>query len=243
MQSEFANTYEDATRAGSYATLDFPGTYYLAFRDLPVIIARHASGTRALDFGCGAGRSTRFLKALGFETIGVDISEQMLAHARGRDPAGDYRLVRDGELGGLGAGAFDLVLCAFPFDNVPTMERKVAIFRELAGALAPRGRIVNVVTSPETYVNEWASFSTKEFPENRRAKSGDRVRIVMLDVPDRRPVEDVLWTEGAYRETYARAGLEVVEVCRPLGRAGEPWDWVSETRIAPWTVYVLRGSG
>jgi hypothetical protein len=116
----------------------------------------------------------------------------------------------------------------------------VAILSGLRRALAPEGRIVYVVTSPETYVHEWASFSTKDFPENRAAKSGDRVRIVMLDVEDRRPVEDVLWTEEAYRETYERAGLEVVEVCRPLGDVGEPYAWVSETSVAPWTIYVLR---
>jgi hypothetical protein len=39
-----------------------------------------------------------------------------------------------------------------------------------------------VVSSPVIYVNEWASFSTKAFPENRTAKSGERVLISMLDV-------------------------------------------------------------
>ena len=59
MSAGFANVYEDDARAHAYAGLDFPGTYWLAFRDLPAILARHATGRRALDFGCGAGRSTR----------------------------------------------------------------------------------------------------------------------------------------------------------------------------------------
>ena len=50
------NVYNDARRADAYATLEFPGTYWLAFRDLPEIIARHVTGPVALDFGCGAGR-------------------------------------------------------------------------------------------------------------------------------------------------------------------------------------------
>jgi hypothetical protein len=106
-------------------------------------------------------------------------------------------------------------------------------------ALAPRGRLIAVVSSPEIYVHEWASFSTRDFPENRSAAVGDTVRIVMLDVPDRRPVEDVLCTDAAHREIFARAQLAILETLRPLARGGEPVKWVSETRVAPWTIYVL----
>ena len=78
----FPNVYNDARRADAYAALEFPGTYWLAFRDLPEIIARHVTGPVALDFGCGAGRSTRFLKRLGFDATGVDVSASMIEHAR-----------------------------------------------------------------------------------------------------------------------------------------------------------------
>jgi hypothetical protein len=122
---------------------------------------------------------------------------------------------------------------------VPTLEQKAALFRSLGGMLASGGRIVNVVSSPEIYWNEWASFSTKDFPENRAARSGDKVRIVMLDVEDRRPVEDILCTDEDYRDVYLRAGLETVATYRPLADASEPFAWVSETVKAPWVIYVL----
>ena len=236
----FENVYDDDRRAQAYAKIEFPGTYYLAYRDLPEILSRHVRGTRALDFGCGAGRSTRFLRDLGFDVVGVDIAEQMLARARELDPQGDYRLVPDGDLSALATGSYDVVLSAFTFDNVPTLERKVALFRSLGGMLADRGRIVNLVSSPEIYRNEWASFSTKGFPENRAARSGDRVRIVMLDVEDPRPVEDILCTDEDYGEVYRRAGLEPVATYRPLAKPSEPFAWVSETVTAPWVLYVLE---
>jgi ubiquinone/menaquinone biosynthesis C-methylase UbiE len=233
------NCYEDASRASAYATLEFANTYYLAFRDLPEILIAHVTGQRALDFGCGTGRSTRVLRKLGFEVTGVDISEDMLRIARTTDPSGDYRLVPGDDLSQFAASSFDLVLCAFPFDNVRG-EMKARIFRDLAKLLAPSGIIVNLVSSPEIYTYEWASFTTKDFPENAVARSGDIVRIITTDHEDRRPVEDILWTDDSYRAVYREAGLEAVQVFEPLAKGDEPYSWVSETKIAPWVIYVLQ---
>lgn len=238
MSGEFRNVYADERRAEAYSGLGFPATYHLAFRDLPALIAEHVDGDRALDFGCGAGRSTRFLRDLGFEVVGVDVAERMIERARGRDPGGDYRLVPRGDLSGLEAGAYDLVLSAFTFDNVP-MEEKPPLFRGFRRLIGEGGRIVNLVSAPEIYVHEWASFSTTEFPENRTATTGDRVRIVMLDVEDRRPVEDVYCTGADYRGIYEAAGLELLDTHRPLGRASDPHPWVTETTVSPWAIYVL----
>ncbi|HVP12196.1 MAG TPA: class I SAM-dependent methyltransferase [Phycisphaerae bacterium] len=236
---DFRNTYEDVAYAAAYAKLEFPGTYYLAFRDLPEILSRHVRGKRALDMGCGAGRSTRFLRKLGFDVVGVDIAEEMVRRAQAFDADGDYRLVADGDLGQFADGAFDLALSAFPFDNIPTAGRKVRLLLELARVLKPDGRIVNLVSSPEIYLHEWVSFSTKDFPENRQARCGDLVRIINAALDDKRPAVDVLWPDEDYLEVYRQSGLKVVEVCRPLGRIGEPYPWVNEMTIAPWVIYVL----
>lgn len=235
----FRNVYEDPRRAESYAKLEFPGTYYLAYRDLPEIIGRHVKGRRALDFGCGTGRSTRFLAGLGFQVTGVDISRDMLSQARAKDPGGDYRQTSEGSLGRILRESFDLVLSVFTFDNIPTRDRKVSLFKDLAGLLHGEGRIVNLVSSPEIYTHEWASFTTRDFPENKSARTGDLVRIVVTDVEDQRPVEDILWEDESYREVYEAAELEAVATYRPLGREDEPVAWVSETKIPPWVIYVL----
>jgi ubiquinone/menaquinone biosynthesis C-methylase UbiE len=233
------NCYEDAHRASAYATLEFANTYYLAFRDLPEILSAHVTGPKALDFGCGTGRSTRVLRKLGFDVTGVDISEDMLCVARTTDPSGDYHLVPGDSLDQFGAGSFDLVLCAFPFDNVPG-GMKARIFRDLGRLLAPSGIIVNLVSSPKIYTHEWASFTTKDFTENAVARNGDVVRIITTDHQDRRPVEDILCTDESYRAVYREAGLEAVQVLEPLAKGDEPYPWVSETKIAPWVIYVLR---
>jgi ubiquinone/menaquinone biosynthesis C-methylase UbiE len=129
MNRTIGNVYEDEQRACAYATLEFPGTYYLAFRDLPALIRRYNHGRRALDFGCGTGRSTRFLRNLRLEVVGVDISQAMLDQARARDPSGEYYLVCGSIVGEFAPGSFDLILAAFTFDNIPTDETKADALR------------------------------------------------------------------------------------------------------------------
>lgn len=238
----FDNVYEDPKRADAYAKLEFPGTYYLAYRDLPEIISQNVSGKRALDFGCGTGRSTRFLKNLGFDAVGVDISEDMLNLARRRDPDGDYRLTADADLSQFKNGTFDLVLSVFTYDNIPTAENKIKNMRAIKSLLKPDGKFINLVSSPEIYTHEWASFTTKDFPENRNAKSGDKVKIIMTDVEDSRPVEDILWTDQSYQDIYEHVGLILLETFKPLAKDSEPYNWVNETKIAPWVIYLLKSN-
>jgi SAM-dependent methyltransferase len=287
--SHFANAYADPDRAASYASLGFPATYSLAFRDLPALFealgvgpghrrdpapddagrgaARVVSrGTdrprrRALDFGCGAGRSTRFLRGLGYDVTGVDISGPMLARARALDPepgADDRYLLIDDDPSALPPGPFDLILAAYPFDNIPGDDHRAALLTGLrerlagpargspadpasrdegAGGPTAPGRLVLIASSPELYVHEWATFTTAEWPENADAGSGDRVRIAIKEGGDPRPVDDLRWFDRDYRRAFDRAGLEVLDVRRPLATGDEPFDWVTETEVAPWVVY------
>lgn len=237
---ELFNAYQDTVRAESYAKLEFHDTYYLAYRDLPSIFSKHTTGINALDFGCGTGRSTRFLKSHNYEAKGIDIAIDMIKIARKLDPSGEYHLIDDADLSVFNTETFDLILSAFTFDNIPTMERKVKIFTALASVLNDNGKIVNLVSSPELYVNEWASFTTKDFHENKVAKSGDIVRTITTTVEDQRPVEDIIWSDEDYRKVYQEAGLEVEAIYNPLASEEEPFEWVNETTIAPWTIYVLR---
>lgn len=241
MSADFYNVYDDMERADAYAKLEFPGTYFLAYRDLPAIIGEALAGGRALDFGCGTGRSTRFLSRMGFEpVVGVDISEQMIQCAQQSDPDNRYRLIQENDFGALKEGKFDLISAIFTFDNIPT-EHKLRSLSALKPQLAEDGYLLILVSRPQIYCHEWASFSTKDFPENHAAQSGDLVRIVMLDVEDQRPVEDILYTDRSYRELFDQAGLQVVEYYQPLAKVDEAIEWVSETTIAPWAIYLLQG--
>lgn len=239
----FVNVYEDKYRAESYSRLEYPGTYYLAFRDIKKIIENYLplyDNLTALDFGCGAGRSTRHIKSLGFEIFGLDISQEMVNLAKQNDEDDKYFCCDISKTSPFPDNTFNLIFSAFTFDNISNDETKLQIFRKLRGLLTSRGIFVNLVSSPEIYCNEWASFTTKNFPENCTAKNGDSVKIVMKDVEDQRPVEDILVYEHHYKLLYEKCGLEVVNIYKPLGSKDDNIEWINEEIIAPWTIYVLR---
>ena len=65
---------------------------------------------RVLDAGCGTGRSTVALTAMGYDVTGVDVDASMLEQARAEAPDLDFRLA---DLATLDLGEqFDLVLLA-----------------------------------------------------------------------------------------------------------------------------------
>jgi hypothetical protein len=62
----------------------------------------------------------------------------------------------------------------------------------------------------------------------------------MTDVEDRRPVEDVIWSDKDYQKAFNKAGLELIKTYRPIAKDDEPFSWVNETKISPWVIYVLK---
>ena len=56
------------------------------------------------------------------------------------------------------------------------------------------------------------------------------------------PVVDIVCSDEDYGKLYALAGLALLETHRPLASPEESHDWVSETRIAPWVLYVIGKS-
>jgi len=236
---DFSNSYKDEIRASSYTTLQFHNDYFLAFRDLPHLFKTYVKGTNALDFGCGTGRSTRFLEKQGFKTIGIDISPEMIQLAKKTDPKGTYYLVDDGEYHILKQENFDLILSAFTFDNIPQYKKPVVI-KGLINLLKKEGILINLVSSPEMYTHEWASFSTKDFPENKHAKDGDVIPIITTEFKDQRPCYDIFCSPEAYQQIFSQVGLTLLQTEKPLATGEEPYQWTHETQIAPWTIYDLK---
>ncbi len=236
------NTYNEKVRAEAYAKLEFPGTYYLAYRDIPEIVKKHSSGKNALDFGCGAGRSSRFISNLGFNVTGLDISHEMIQIAKNIPSSCKFMRMENGDFSLLKNRKFDLITSIFTFDNIPGKYNRMNILKGLRKHLSDTGIFISLVSSSELYSNEWLSFTTKDFPENKHASSGDVVKIINLETEDLRPVDDIYTPHVSHVELFEESGFSVVETYKPIGKKDEPFEWKNEAALAPWTIFVLRKS-
>ena len=171
----FRNVYEDEVRAEAYSRLEFPGTYFLAFRDLPDIVCqRHVDRP--------AGPRLRLRR----RPIHALPPPARLRGGRGRRLGGHDPKGPRARPGGRLPSRRDR-RPRRPRPRSPrtsssrrspsTTSRRRRRWLTSAGSarlLAPEGRIVNLVSTPEIYTHEWASFSTRDFPENRGAEERRR---------------------------------------------------------------------
>lgn len=126
---------------------DHPGNDTIAAEE-PVVqdlLAQLPDGP-ILDAACGTGRHAAYLRELGRpRVIGVDASEEMLAHAKSKLPDTDFRVgeltalpLDDGEVSG--------AVCALALSHLPEVGPSIG---ELGRVVAPGGRLV--VSNPHPF--------------------------------------------------------------------------------------------
>ena len=108
-------------------------------------------GGVALDVACGEGRFTRELAARGFDAVGVDRSEKLIAAAREADPDGRYVVAEATSLPFEDASA-RLVLCVNALMHVVELDTAL---REFARVLSPGGVLVAALVHPVAEAGEF----------------------------------------------------------------------------------------
>jgi SAM-dependent methyltransferase len=141
-------------------------------------------GKNVVDLACGEGFFTRKLKRAGpARAVGIDISRQMIALARGHekaDPTGAEYFVEDARATG-SHGEFDLAVSAWLLVYAHDRSELAIMCRGIASRLKSGGRFVTLTSNP-------ALFSFERKPNYR--KYG-------FDVDLAEPVREgaqILWT-------------------------------------------------
>lgn len=210
-------------------------------RDFWRAVAREHRGGAGLDLGCGTGRVTRLLAAELAWVVGVDLSPEMLALARGgvgRCAAGRVSLAAADMRSLALRRRFDLVTAANdPLAHLGSGEDRDRALAAVAAHLAPGGRFV--------LDGHW--FPPKRLARAREAaglvlehpgRGGLRVRETWHCAPDgscragyeyrregellaRAAFRSRYWTEAEVAERFARAGLAVTALWGGWDRS--PW--------------------
>ena len=156
--------------------------------------ARVGSGTAYLDVGCGAGTAASVAAERGAKVSGLDASEALLAIARDRTRAGDFRL---GELEALPfpAESFDVIT---GFNSFQFAMRPIGALEEARRVARPGARII---------IATWGR------PEDTQAAAVlAALRPLLPAPPPGAPGPFALSDEGALRKLARDAGLSPVEV-------------------------------
>jgi hypothetical protein len=111
-----------------------------------------AKGKRILDAACGEGYGSALMARVARDVVGVDLSEQAIAHARTRYAAPTLRFDRNDitSLDAFDATRFDLITSFETLEHVQQQERMLDGFARL---LAPDGLLLISTPDKRTYTD------------------------------------------------------------------------------------------
>ena len=164
----------------NFYTVPIQGTGYLLFRDLPYLLNHYAKGKKALDFGCGAGRSSHYLKMMGLEVDGVDINEILLNTAREEFQDINFYPIKN-KIIPFQDNLFDVVFNSFVLLDIGTKEQLVAALKEMRRTCKPNGIIISATNSNYLFNKNWLTIDNN-FTQNLQLRSGDIAKIYLNDV-------------------------------------------------------------
>lgn len=212
-----SNGWEESAEAW-IADIGDQGDYGRVFvLDRPMMErARAGKFKRALDIGCGEGRFCRMLRQIGIEAVGIDPTEALIAHARQRNPEGDYRIGR-AEAIDFPDRSFDLVVSYLTLIDIPDVERAIA---EMTRVLKPGGSLL---------IANLTNFNTAGMDQGWVEVAG-RERYTIDNYLDERPVW-VSWRGiriqnwhrplSTYMTLLLRQGLQLTLFDEPAPKGGD----------------------
>ena len=222
----------------NYSKMRLEGSSWLSFRDVPALATKYVHGKKTLDYGCGAGRSTQFLRSIGFDVIGVDLSIEFLNEAISRDKNGHYLIIESGKIP-VPDKSYDFIFSSHVFLVLPTKKEITTVLKEAHRILKNNG-IFMIVTGSEVMHSpdmKWVSYSTN-FPENQHLSSGDVAKLFIKSVGV--TFYDYQWTNEDYLALFKDAGFKVLKLHSPKGKDTDGIEWLSEKEFSPYSIYVLQ---
>jgi ubiquinone/menaquinone biosynthesis C-methylase UbiE len=151
-ESHLKLSKEETTNLNAYSSLGGVQAFTKIglWREEAMMIRKYFKKNRAkaLDLGCGAGRTTLPLSEMGYDVIGMDVSEQMIEKAKSRFPSLDFRIGDACDLK-FPDKSFDYVLFSFNgIDYIYPEEKRTKALKEINRVLKDDGIFIFSTHNP-----------------------------------------------------------------------------------------------
>jgi len=193
-------------------------------------------GLKVMDFGCGPGRSTRFLRSLGANNlIGVDRSWDMLEMAKRNDPSHKESYIWGDAVRGMNSWkfeseGFDVIVSTFTFIEMPSIESLYSAFTQLSTVLKNGGRLIFAVTNPDAYDHDYVTYGFEPLINRRPLRNGDPIRTIVKPNPELM-IQDYYWDETIFHKILEFEEYKDWSITYPTPGEG-PIDWLDENTEA-----------
>jgi SAM-dependent methyltransferase len=223
------------TPAGAkiYSTFGIEGTSYeIGYDCVRQLLDGNISGEIFLDFGCGAGRSTAFLKELGAGHVyGVDHDQNMVDLARAMNLDGaEFFFIADAIP--LPDESVDGAISLTVFVEIRTVAAMRRACSEIARILRPGSPFIVMSISPMAFGHTFRNFA---YPAAEHLHSGAIISAIVTAPGGQFSIDDTYWTEDDYREALSEAGFTVAAIDYPRPRDPSAWA-TDEATIPPFIV-------
>ena len=219
-----------------YGSLGIKGTTYQIGFDAVAKLLGDITGKTFLDFGCGTGRSARFLKELGAQHVyAVDHDQDMINQAQSRELEGVTFSRTDGAIP-LPDASVDGAVSMNVFIEIRTLGEMIRACVEIARTLRSDAPFVLESSNPMAFGRTFRSYS---YPHAGPLQSGQTTPCIVITPGGQFVIQDTYWTEDDYVEAIEQAGLTVTTIDYPRPRDPAAWS-TDEASISPCIVIEAR---
>jgi SAM-dependent methyltransferase len=176
---------------------------------------------KILDYGCGNGKFSIYLKNLGAEVVGVDISETQLEVAKKVNQDIVYLLDTDKKIESDYLSYFDAAVLIFVLCEISSQDVQLSVLKRVYRLLKPGTELV--ILNPNWEKSNGKEFLTHQLEYEPELKLGEPVTTILkgnhpIHIPD------YFWSKQVYLENLEKAGFSNFEIYEPLApEDGKPW--------------------
>ncbi len=225
---KIANQYEEW---GKKATTDWE----LGHKNVVKLLEPIAS-KKVLDFGCGNGKFSIYLKKLGAEVVGIDISATQLEVAKRASEKITYLLDTDKRIESEFSDYFDAGVLIFVLCEISSQNVQLSVLKRVHGLLKTGAELV--ILNPNWEKSNGKDFLTHQMKFEPGLKLGEHVTTILKGNP---PIyiPDYYWSKQIYLDNLKMSGFDNFEIYEPLApNDGNPWK--DEKEFPPFLIIKAR---